>query len=244
MKKDELNLNNENYKTVTIHQPDHLPWLGFMNKVDQADLFVILDCVQFSKGVFQHRNRIIGTNNEPTWLTIPLSTKNHQELTLKDMRINNNIDWQCRYKNIIYERYHNHPKWLEHKLYIETLWTRSFDNLFDLNMDIINYLLQAFGISTPIILASSLNPTGKKSELNLDICKKVGADTYLAGPLSKNYLDESIFHKEKITVQYHEFNHPTYKQFKRTSFISHLSSLDLLMNYGERSLEIIRGRKI
>ena len=31
---------------VTIHQPEHMPWLGFFHKVSQADLFVILDSVQ------------------------------------------------------------------------------------------------------------------------------------------------------------------------------------------------------
>jgi hypothetical protein len=44
---------------VAIHQPEHLPWLGFFNKIDQADLFVLLDVVQFRKNYFQNRNRIL-----------------------------------------------------------------------------------------------------------------------------------------------------------------------------------------
>ena len=34
---------------VTIHQPHYLPWLGYFAKMDQADVFVLLDNVQFKK---------------------------------------------------------------------------------------------------------------------------------------------------------------------------------------------------
>lgn len=228
---------------VTIHQPDHLPWLGLMNKIDQSDLFVVLDCVQLSKKVFQHRNRVIGPSGcmDPTWLTVPIATANHQRFALSDIEINNQIDWQRRYKNILYDRYHNHPFWHEHCLYLESLWSRSFNKLIELNMDIIHYLLAALGISTPMIFASSLDPTGSKSELNLSICHRTMAGIYLAGPLSRLYLDEELFLRDGIEVRYHEFLHPTYQQFGRCSFSSHLSTFDLLMNHGNKSIEYIRG---
>ena len=43
---------------VTIHQPQFLPWLGYLDKIDQADLFIALDSVQFKKNEWQNRNRI------------------------------------------------------------------------------------------------------------------------------------------------------------------------------------------
>jgi hypothetical protein len=226
--------------TVTIHQPDHFPWLGLLNKVDQADLFVVLDCVQFSKRVFQHRNRVIGSGDAPTWLTVPLATPNHQQHQLPDMVINNDLPWQRRYRNILYERYHRHPAWPDHSPYLETLWNRPVERLIDLNMDVIRYLLTALGITTPMIMASSLAPQGAGSALVLDICRRVGARTYLAGPLSRRYLSEECFAPANIAVKYHEFEHPVYPQLGRDSFTSHLSSVDLLMNQREGSLEIIR----
>jgi len=56
---------------VTIHQPEHLPWLGLFDKIRRADLFVILDCVQFRKNYFQNRNRI-RTESGWTWITVPV----------------------------------------------------------------------------------------------------------------------------------------------------------------------------
>ncbi|MEK7336636.1 MAG: WbqC family protein, partial [Nitrospirota bacterium] len=43
---------------VTIHQPQFLPWLGYLDKIDRADLFIVLDTVQFKKNEWQNRNRI------------------------------------------------------------------------------------------------------------------------------------------------------------------------------------------
>ena len=34
---------------VAIHQPEHFPYLGFFEKMKQADLFVILDDEQYKK---------------------------------------------------------------------------------------------------------------------------------------------------------------------------------------------------
>ena len=56
---------------VTIHQPEHLPWLGFFDKIRQADVWVSLDHVQYRKNYFQHRNRIRGDRGA-IWLTVPV----------------------------------------------------------------------------------------------------------------------------------------------------------------------------
>lgn len=227
--------------TVTIHQPDHLPWLGFMNKVDQADLFVVLDCVQLSKKVFQRRNRVIGPGDQPTWLTVPLLAHNHLESSLADIELNNAVPWQRRYWNVLYARYHDHPAWPEHQAYMDSLCARRFDRLTELNMDIIGYLLNVLRIDTPVVLASSLAPQGVGSALLLNICRKVGARTYLAGLLGHTYLDESLFRQSDITVRHHAFSHPVYPQHGREGFISHLSVIDLLFNCGKRSLGVIRA---
>src|SRR5436190_18540892 len=56
---------------VAMHQPDHLPWIGFFQKILRADLFVLLDDVQFSRGDFQNRNRVKGPVSVQ-WLTVPV----------------------------------------------------------------------------------------------------------------------------------------------------------------------------
>ena len=37
-------------KTVSIHQPNYLPWPGFFYKIANSDIFVVFDDVQFPRG--------------------------------------------------------------------------------------------------------------------------------------------------------------------------------------------------
>ena len=57
---------------ITIHQPQYLPWLGYLDKIDRADTFVLLDNVQYKKNEWINRNRI-KTINGPQWITVPVS---------------------------------------------------------------------------------------------------------------------------------------------------------------------------
>ena len=43
---------------VAIHQPQYLPWIGYFDNLDRADVFVLLDNVQYKKNEWQNRNRI------------------------------------------------------------------------------------------------------------------------------------------------------------------------------------------
>ena len=62
---------------LTIHQPEHFPYLGFFQKMESADLFVVLDDVQFTKGNFQHRNKLLNSNGVEVWFTVGLESKPH-----------------------------------------------------------------------------------------------------------------------------------------------------------------------
>src|SRR4051812_18014003 len=70
---------------VTIHQPQFLPWLGYLDKIDQADLFIVLDTVQFKKNEWQNRNRI-RTADGWQWLTVPVLQRFGQRIN--EVRIN------------------------------------------------------------------------------------------------------------------------------------------------------------
>src|SRR5712691_5783894 len=61
-------------KTCVISQPTFLPWLGWFDLADQADVMVILDDVQFSKQSWQQRNRI-RTPAGLEFLTVPVKRR-------------------------------------------------------------------------------------------------------------------------------------------------------------------------
>lgn len=224
---------------VTIHQPEHLPWLGFFNKADQAEVIVLLDTVQYRKNYFQNRNRILSPNG-PIWLTVPVLIKGHTLKAIKDMEIDNKSNWPKKHWKSICLNYGNHPYFSVYSDFLRQTYERSWLLLSELNEYLIRFFFDALSIKTKIIRASEINVSGSSSSLLLDICLQLKADAYLAGQSAVNYLDEAIFSHKGIKVIHHEFRHPEYTQRGKDAFISHLSALDLIMNAGSKSLDIIR----
>lgn len=229
---------------ITIHQPEHLPWLGFFNKMSKADKYIFLDNVQFRKQYVQNRNRIMG-NNGPQWLTVPVTSKNYKESTIKDIRISKhcNSEWKRNYFLTLYYNYKKHPYFNDHIQFFEALLSMEWELLVDLNYAIIHYFAKTLGFNMEFLRASELNPHGKRSDLVLNICKLANADTYISGPTGRDYLKVDDFCKCGIEVVFNDFEHPFYKQYNRDDFTPYLSVIDLLFNYSpEEARDIITRR--
>ena len=82
-----------------------------------------------------------------------------------------------------------------------------------------------------MLLSSTLGCTGKKTDLLINIVKKVGGESYLSGIGSRSYIVEDRFRDEKIDLIWQKFKHPVYVQL-HGGFISELSILDYLFNCG------------
>lgn len=230
---------------VTIHQPEHLPWLGFFNKMSTAEKFVVLDNVQFRKNYFQNRNKVKGSNGAQ-WIGVPVETKGHMDTNICDIRIANeaNPKWREKYLKTIEYGYKKHPYFNEYYPFFEQLLSEEHESLCDFNMRIIKHFADLLEIKTEFIMASDLDVDGAKTDLILDICKKLNASTYVAGPSGRDYLNVADFTNSGIEVVYNDFVHPEYVQYKGKEFMPYLSVLDLFMNVGsEKAQEIVCGEK-
>lgn len=225
---------------VAIHQPEHLPWLGFFNKMMNADELVILDNVQYRKRYFQNRNQIL-VNGVKKYIGIPVDIDSYREKTIADMQIHPNaeVPWKNKYLKTIEYNYKHHPFFDEYFPFFEDLLDKQISNLFEFNMEIIKYFASKLRIETRVIKASELQPSGEKSDLILDIAQKSGADVYLSGPAGRNYMDLEKYEREGMGVWFNDFRHPEYSQRGAGKFVPYLSVLDLLMNVGAE-----QGRKI
>ncbi len=226
---------------VAIHQPNYIPWLGFFHKIAQSDIFVSLDNVPFTKNGFQNRNRI-KTPNGAMWLTVPVFTKNRLGQSTRDVEINNNVNWQKKHWHSISQNYSKAPYFKMFSEFFQRVYTvQGFSRLVDLNEAIIKFIIETIDIETKITKASSIHVYGEGTKLLVEICKAVGADTYLSGPSGMKYLEGEGFKDEGILVIYDNFQHPIYDQLFGP-FLPKLSIIDLMFNCGPRSLDILRGR--
>ena len=80
---------------LTIHQPEFMPWLGFLDKASLADTIVLLDNVQYRHKYFQNRNKIKDINGKDIWLNIPIirNGKTRDIGLIKDINIDNSQNW-------------------------------------------------------------------------------------------------------------------------------------------------------
>ncbi len=174
---------------ITIHQPEHFPYMGYFQKIEKADLFVILDNVNYRKNYFQNRNRFLNKNGVEEWFTIPVE-KGASNKWIKDVQVNTQLPWR---RKLIAKLQQNFKTDFS-KIY-------NSDSLMEININSIRWAMKCLNINTKIIFASELNVQGNKSELLANICKVTNATTYISGPSGRDYLDLNFFNR--VNVVYH-----------------------------------------
>ena len=224
---------------ASIHQPQYLPWLGYFEKIEKADVFIILDDVQYKKNDWQNRNRI-RTHDGWQWLTVPVCHKHGQ--LIQDIQIDTHKQWVKSHQHAIKQHYHKAEFYSLYESEMMALLERPWEKLVDLNMAWIQFLCQHLGIKTKIVFSSQYQCTSTSSQRLIDLCTAVGANQYLAGADGKSYMDLALFEKAGIEVSTQDYQHPSYPQVvsqKNQEFISHLCALDLLLNCGPKSKAIL-----
>jgi len=107
---------------------------------------------------------------------------------------------------------------------------------------LIGWLLEALGLRLPVTTASALGVTGVKTELIVNLCRAVGAETYLHGKHGREYADVTQMERSGIRNLFQDYQHPVYRQ-QFGAFVPQLSVIDLLFNHGPDSLAILRGQR-
>jgi hypothetical protein len=229
---------------VAIHQPHFLPWLGYLHRMAQVDLFVLLDHVQFERRNYQNRT-MIRMNDEARWLTVPVVQRSRDE-RIVDKEVDNRGDgarwWSANHFQTLRHAYREAGFFGTYAAEFKALFEARWQRLVDLNQAALDLLREAFGIRTPLVRSSELAVEGARAQLILNLCRAVGADALLAGMGgSRGYLDAQAFARAGVRIEYHDWVHPEYPQCGQGPFIPGLSAIDLLFNCGPASRERLLG---
>lgn len=218
---------------VTIHQPEHLPYFGFLDKVNKSDVFVVLDDVDFKKNNFQNRNQIL-TPNGAKWLSIPVEMSGVDDKYINARKIKG--DWKQSYINQIIEAYKKYDFFNQGFQLIEEMLNIESNLLVEYNLKYTKKLFELLDIDTELVYSSNLNIQTTKTQRLYDICKSLGGTKYLAGQGAIDYLDEIVF-KDDMKLLKHTFVHPRYEQRNSSEFVPYMSSLDFIMSIGIDNLK-------
>lgn len=222
---------------IAVHQPQYLPWLGYFDKIDRADVFVLLDNVQFKKNEWQNRNRI-KTAQGPQWLTVPVLYRFPQLIC--EVGINNRERWQHKQRQTILSNYRKAPYWTLLEPFFEEIFTKEWQTIGELNIHVVRELVSLLGIETPLHVASELPSfPDDPDERLIAITSHFGGHSYIAGSGGHGYMDLEKYKTAGIKVIFQEYLHPEYTQMFG-DFEPFMSVVDLLYNHGRDGIEIIR----
>jgi hypothetical protein len=220
------------------NQPYFVPYPGFFIKAAMADAFVILDTVQFPRGTtWVSRNRFKSAQGT-LWVTVPVWKKGLGLQRIHEVRIAHEGRWAEKHLSSINHAYKNAPYFQDHMPVLEDVLKKQHDRLLDLNLSLIHHVLGYLNIDTKVVLLSELEITARGGALLIEVCRKLGADKYLAQDAAGKYLVNEMFSGAGVGIEFFRPKKPVYPQLWG-DFITNLSIFDLLFNCGPKSRDIL-----
>ena len=211
-----------------------MPWLGYFDKMRSCDLFVLLDSVQYEKNEWENRNKIM-TPQGPHWLTVPVSHNFGDKIT--EVRIDTAVAWKATHVKTLAQNYAMAKCFRSLMPDLEKLYSAPYRYLSEINLASVRLLKEKLKIQTPLRLLSEDQVDGAATLRLVNLCRKFGADTYLAGAGGRDYMDLSLFEAARIKVAFQDYRHPRYRQFT-SEFTPFLSALDLIFHVGEEAAAV------
>jgi hypothetical protein len=233
-----------------ILQPSYIPWRGYFHQVLISDVFVFYDDVQYDKHGWRNRNRI-KTHQGVIWLTIPVHSKGVtvEHIPINQVEIDWNTPWNRKHWATIQQAYGKAPYFKRYAPMLEDFYSRHYRLLSDFDIDLTLAIAKELGIThTKFVASSSLGVpgntklTGSKTERPVKILQALGADHYISGPSAKDYIEEDMFSRLGISLEYMRYDYPEYRQLN-PPYEPQVSILDLLFMTGPEALNYLHCRE-
>lgn len=231
-------------RRICIHHPQFLPYVGFMARLLVADALVLLDDALYptrNREQFKNRNRI-RTPDGWAWLTIPTIRRGKQGQLISEVTIDNTQPWRRKVWGRLARTYAHARYFPAYAPFLRETFGREWARLLDLNLHLLGWLVEEMRLPrVALVRSSSLGVEAQGIERVLAICRRLGAREYLAGPMEGRRLSEEAVHRlasAGIRVTEFAWTCPPYHQCWG-GFVPDLSSLDLLLNEGPHSQEVL-----
>ncbi len=210
---------------IAIMQPYFFPYIGYFQLINAVDTFVIYDDVNYIKQGWINRNRIL-LNNISYLFTLQLNgSSSFKKINEIELGVN-------RHKILkTFKLAYNHAPYF-HIIFpiIEEILLNEEKNLAKFVEFSIKKISKILDTNTHYVLSSEVekNNESKGQEKVIEICKKLGGDTYINTIGGLDLYGKVEFKSADIILQFLKTNPIVYKQ-NNNEFIPNLSILDILM---------------
>jgi len=212
-------------------QPYFLPYLGYFDLANMADLWIVYDVSQYIRHGWMNRNRVL--HHTAGWQYILVPLKKHPHSTpINKVEIASAVDWKTRIFRQL-EHYHTDAPYFAQVIdFLEEGSAESGNNLARLNTRLFRMACKQLGIETSICVFSEMNlPVDQArttEDLALALCRAVGAEEYINRPGGAGQFDEKRFAENGVKLTIQSFTNMTYA-CGRFRFEPDLSILDVMM---------------
>jgi len=217
-------------------QPYFFPYIGYWQLLRAVDRFVIYDDVNYIKGGWINRNRIL-INGQPSYITVPLHHASPNK-RICDVYMQPSPVWRRKIIRSIEIAYRKSPFFSEVFPILEKIISYETDSLVDYLTQQLSALATFVGLKTEFLVNSCCyqNNDMTGQERILDICKRESASTYINAQGGQKLYDTEMFQNEGIDLRFIVMQPMTYKQ-RAVGFESYLSIIDPLMEIGALGVE-------
>jgi len=226
--------------TIVISQSMLFPWVGMLEQVRLADIFVHYDDVQFSKGSFTNRVQV-KTPAGMRWMTVPLDgLKLGQDIA--DVAISPIETFRARHLDLLKSSFSGAPFAADALGLAESVYDGRHDTISTLARASMMALIDYFGMTEhrQFIDVTALGIEGNGSDRVLAIVTSLGGTRYVTGHGALNYLDHEAFEQSGISVDYMDYQKLPYPQ-GHGDFTPYVTGLDLVANMGRGGIEMVRS---
>jgi hypothetical protein len=229
--------------TVSVHQPNFLPWLKLLDKILASDVYVAYDTVLYTKTEYHHRQKV-RTPTGPEWLTVPVRHVRGVQQFIKDIRIDNKQPFRRRHLQVLRRSYGSAPYFDEVFAILEETYARDHERLVDLNMDLIESFCSYLQSPVRIVRASTLPHEGDRAQRLVDLVRNAGGSEHLTSSFGAGHQDVDWWQFERagLGIRVQRFEHPEYEQIG-DGFIPNLAAVDMLFSCGRETREILANRR-
>lgn len=223
---------------VGVIQSNYLPWRGYFDLIDDVDLFVFYDDVQYTKNDWRNRNRI-KTSAGVKWLTVPVLHRSSDQL-ICETALDDTQPWRKKHLKSLAQWYQGTPFFSRYYPGLTEVMERPYPTISALNQALCRWLMDQFSITTRTCDSREFALSGKRGERLLGLLMQVGATQYLSGPSAKAYLDEAEFARHGIAVSYKAYDYAPYPQ-PWGAFAGDVTAIDLLFNVGPEARAFLKS---
>ncbi len=227
---------------AVIHQPNLFPRLKVLQKLALADVWIVLDDVQFAQREYQNRMMLIPNHGQaaPFWCTLPVKLPFGQATNINDVVLADNDSMKKVEKTILFSFIAGAEFKQDREELLKGLRLTGTD-LVEFGIASTTGLLRLAGFEPMIIRSSSLHVSvANKSSRLVEICKRVDATTYISDSGGANYLEERSFHEAGIDLLWHVWRAPMGTRSQElAAYIRNGSGLNLLTRSRQEFIEAV-----